>query len=221
MKMERCADCGYLSLRHNKLRTLDEAEPQTRKDWTLPKAFQEQMVLHENNPVCFAMAFPLVEECDRDADGRASKDSIIRTISKERTCPKFIKWMPGHTPKDHKAMEIELENRKLNQAIKEAADKREDDRDACQKAWQESRDDDQRKWQEDQTRKSNKRQSRLMIISAVFGGILTLAGSWIKEWVTPKEPQLKPDPPHVIVQPPQVIIQFDKDGIPKKTEPKK
>ena len=118
--MVKCADCGFLSLRNQYTGTLDEAPEGFRADGAAPSLRDRQakgvqsilgdmgyMFPWEDVPICFARAFPLVDEVRWD-QGNVIPEAVKEAVEKPRKCPPagvklgFTKWSQGFTPKEHR-----------------------------------------------------------------------------------------------------------------------
>jgi hypothetical protein len=114
-KSVKCADCGFLALRHKTTRQLVEVEERTRRDGAIPHnpAFNDECC--EPTPVCFVESRYLADEFD-NADvkgGRFEKLRHVLTNSRESECNgKFVKWRPGFSPKEMLEMEMLKEQRR-------------------------------------------------------------------------------------------------------------
>lgn len=149
--MVKCAECGFLTLRHRESRELAEVEWATRETGSVPT--KGPYSLYERTPLCFERAFPLQEEAKGD-----SPDEVVRVFQSDRECPSFTPWQQGFTPKEHREM---LDRREM----RDWQERRErEDRD-----WRERQEERQRQWQVAQAR------ARLRWDIIIFGIVVTLA----------------------------------------------
>jgi hypothetical protein len=110
--MVRCADCGFLAVKHPKNRTLCEVELNLReqgKEW--PKTPDGLNSLYDTIPICFVRAAKLAEEMH--GTGGASFYHVIR---RERDCIAFTFWQQGFSPREHKEMLDSKEQRAWQEA---------------------------------------------------------------------------------------------------------
>jgi hypothetical protein len=102
----KCAECGFLAVRHSETRKLEEAEKAFRERGTIPivgmgRPYQR----HESMPLCFMGSYDLRDECNKRAKkGNPNQKTILEVIQEERQCGSFTKWQLGFTPKEHKEM---------------------------------------------------------------------------------------------------------------------
>jgi hypothetical protein len=140
----KCADCGYLAVRTHESRTLVEADLELRKCGTSPKmSANPTQDYYDPLPLCFVMEQDLVDEFRR-ALGQTQQASnatrmenskrewrtVFSVIEAPRTCPQWIKWCQGFTPREHKEM-IDAQkqqewNEKRLEADRQRAERRED-----------------------------------------------------------------------------------------------
>jgi len=124
----KCQTCGFLAARDFGTRALVEVEAGFRATGYHPAGMlgafasaaglSEQRPLFEAVPVCFVQAFDLV------AEAKAAKDSaVLPVIAAERACPRFVKWVQGHTPREHQDMMDRQEQREW-QAEQKRSDRR-------------------------------------------------------------------------------------------------
>lgn len=119
--MSRCADCGFFSFRRKGEPELHEVNAIQRERGTLP-------VLHSGNhaypsdPVCFMSVADLRAEREAVLGKRSElievPAAVCDVIQRERDCPSFVRWMQGFSPKEHKKMILEVEQRKADAEAK-------------------------------------------------------------------------------------------------------
>jgi len=104
--MVRCADCGFLALRHNPSRALVETEEYFRKEGH-PHATQEAVFGRLALPLCFARRADLPEEIESiEPETTLNACKVLAVIKKDRRCRGgFINWRPESTPKDHREVQ--------------------------------------------------------------------------------------------------------------------
>jgi len=154
----KCADCGYLAVRHFKTRDLLDAEEMLRRTGEMPVEPGTQHYIYDPWPVCFARVIDFRSALD-DNSGTPHRK---RVINDDRECARFTPWIQGLTPKEHVELQQELD-RQLWQTQRELQDQ----------TWREQQEDkaDQRH------RESLKAASRTSLLSAGIGflGGLTAA----------------------------------------------
>jgi hypothetical protein len=101
----KCADCGYLAVRHFQTRQLLDAEDTFRTNGTIPQVqldLRTHCWIYDDWPVCFAneISFREASEIGRVSDS----ETRTRAIHKERNCNSFTPWKQGFTPKEHEEM---------------------------------------------------------------------------------------------------------------------
>jgi ferric-dicitrate binding protein FerR (iron transport regulator) len=92
--MVKCADCGYLGVRHPETLELVGPSHQQRETGALTGTLRGQMFLDEQ-PICAVGAFDLWRETAAQPDG------ALRVMQKPRDCLKSTEWIPGLSPKEH------------------------------------------------------------------------------------------------------------------------
>ena len=103
--MPTCADCGFLALKRSMTPELDEA----------PKSYRisgKRLGTHKQSPVCFVRAYDLEWEV-----GWVVRDLMrietLKVIQKDRSdCPEWTPWIQGDSPKEHRRMLLEGDERK-------------------------------------------------------------------------------------------------------------
>jgi hypothetical protein len=190
----RCADCGLLALRVGR-----SVPAKLRASWEDPNAHHG---VSGTTPQCVVEAFT-PEDNKRLETNRM--DETARVIQSERDCDKFFQLVPGRDPAWHQdqAMLAELQKRDDERREKDRlwmeqqkdADRkaREEDKDAdrkyqeAQKAsereYQEAQKENDRRHQREQADrladKAFRRQFITIMVSALFGSILTAVVGWL------------------------------------------
>ena len=175
--MHRCDQCGYLAMRSTETRQLIEAEKGVRESWVLP-----DLVLHpgtksvEQLPICFAgedeYLFPPGQKAE--SDYHAVTQTILSNIQREHTCPAFIPWMHGRSPREHDEMRLADEQRKRDLA------------------WQ----DEQRTAIAAREELRDKKNGSRQFWNVIIGGLLALLGGAAVNYFFPKpQPQIVAVPP--------------------------
>jgi hypothetical protein len=175
--MVRCADCGFLGLRHSSTREVREADPYSRESGKVPSGYSE-------SPVCCIQAAAL----DREM-GSMTDAEFARVVNRDRDCPKHFPWWQGFSPKEHVRMHYD-------QMLRDEAAKRERE----MREWQaEQRQKDQER--EDRRRsddlewqRRNKRSDRwwamaLIVLAAIIGLAFEPFKTWLNNLsgVTPSQ----------------------------------
>jgi hypothetical protein len=114
MQPVRCRDCGYLAIREFANRELVEAEACVRKDGAMPPTIPHAHRKYELIPLCFAGAMDFSTEM-QIAAGADDPRKIVSVCSDERTCESFTTWQIGHSPKEHRKMDMLKEQREANE----------------------------------------------------------------------------------------------------------
>jgi hypothetical protein len=97
--MVRCADCGFLSLRHLETRELREAEGDYRNTGVIPRNITLPKHLYEERPLCFQQLVTF------DPEQCKSPEDRLAAIQQERgDCRGFTEWKQGFMPKEHREM---------------------------------------------------------------------------------------------------------------------
>ena len=105
----KCADCGFLALRHRVTKELQEVSGDIRDTGRLPLDTIAERESMSREPICFAMQANLVSELHAPWN---CKDVIDR----DRQCVKWIPWKQGYTPKEHDHMlASEIAERRANE----------------------------------------------------------------------------------------------------------
>jgi hypothetical protein len=130
--MVKCSECGFLAVRNQFNRLLDEAEQNYRETGRVayvpttrpyePSPFGllglSAEELHETWPICFenVVSLPLLRKekaksrdpsrTDENYGGHwiIKDEDIQEVLSDERCCPQWTAWHQGSTPKEHREM---------------------------------------------------------------------------------------------------------------------
>lgn len=95
--MVKCAECGYLAVRHLETRDLREAEGDYRDTGEIPRDLNRPKHLYEEVPLCFERLRTFdPQQCTSAA---ARQEALQREIG---PCVGFTKWDHGFTPKEHR-----------------------------------------------------------------------------------------------------------------------
>ena len=140
----KCANCGFLAVRGVSDRLLRCANDRERRTGEYFEGSEF--------PVCGVGAFPL----DREAPIHTAKaPARLAVIRLERTCPRFTKWEPVYSIKDHAEM------------LKEQAFL----------SWQQVQQEASRKFQSDESAKAHSRHIQSLIVSAVVAILAAAIGA--------------------------------------------
>src|SRR5258708_5505107 len=104
----KCADCGYLGLRHTTTRQLLEADEVFRQKGQIRADGNHW--LYDEHPVCFAQKINFREKIGNQPHNEYELRGKV--VQAEWNCNGFIKWQPGLTPKEHQEMMMLEEQRK-------------------------------------------------------------------------------------------------------------
>jgi hypothetical protein len=102
MAKVKCADCGFLTARHNHDGSLVEIPADTRETGEAPRIRGSQRgtdPLFDNLPICFVGAHNIGKEA-----GTASQANFVHVLRTERECARFTEWQSGLDPRGHKEM---------------------------------------------------------------------------------------------------------------------
>jgi len=123
------------------------------------------------------MAFSL----DAEATGASGDAShrFLQVINKQRDCPKFVPWVQGFSPKDHKTMLHEKTLLEMQERQRER-----------ERQWQEEQKRSDHEWQQSVRKADHARQQKqrvwdrvwgivLLVLGVVFGGVFTLLVNWL------------------------------------------
>ena len=179
--MVKCADCGYLAVRNVDSRELEEVEEDFREKGTGPVVERHAgnpHLRHEKQPLCLLGAEGLSEDFRAAIENKLPENGRVRgIIQKERPCREFREWRQGSTPKEHREM-----------MDREFLLKREDKRDA-----------DQRAWQSEESRSNRKWRFAEFLLAIVALGLIVLA-AYIERGGQPTINIITPEPSGVIIE---------------------
>ncbi len=151
----KCADCGYLSLRHTNSRQLLDAEEQFRTTGNIPSPKKGGIDLsYDDYPICFMRVVNF--RTDQEAGKSKDQDKCVRCLKRERECDKFTPWLMGFTPKEH--YEVIQENTRLK--------------------WQADREREDREFRAEQVRLADERYRKSLrdnwwrLVATAFGSLL-------------------------------------------------
>ena len=96
--MDKCADCGFLAVRHHFERYLVEVEGNIREGGEWPVQRGTNISLYEKRPLC--LMYQKIGGKDGDYSAREFKEAICA----QRDCMHFCAWQQGFTPKEHREM---------------------------------------------------------------------------------------------------------------------
>ena len=156
MGIVKCAECGFLAMRHEHNRGLVEAERITRVDGFVPEKLNV-----EKMPLCFLMLIDF-----RAHIAGAADEQRRDALNAERECADFTPWRQGFSPKEHQEM---LDR----QWMLDFQTRRED----ADRTWRQECDDRNREWQENQAAIADKRHTQslwIAMIAAAIGAVATL-----------------------------------------------
>ncbi len=97
--MVKCADCGFLAVRHHSERYLAEVEGNIREGGEWPVQRGGGIPIYERRPLCFAMS----EQIGVPKDDYSPLD-FKEHIHEKKDCKEFTEWQQGFTPKEHREM---------------------------------------------------------------------------------------------------------------------
>lgn len=189
----KCADCGFLAVRHFETRQLLDAEPLFRSRGYIPSVTVGKGAdsrAYDEHPVCFAnyINFRTPEEAGISASEGTRRDAV----QKERECPHFTQWQQGFTPKEHREMiqQAELmrlqnerdradrEDRAARDRHQHEADRRRDEyqaqKDKEAREYQTARDKENHDFQSEQARLNRQHADRMFKLQAA-GLLLAVA----------------------------------------------
>ena len=175
--MVKCNDCGFLSLRNRYTGQLEEANEQYRtsgkpSDLRRPGVTHAKSPLeffdwpHEPEPICFARAFRLDDEVQRDQQGNRTAESILEVVGTDRTCAEFCKSHQGFTPKEHREM-IDREQLLRWQEGREQIDR----------VWREEQRRQDLEWREQQERRADRRHRSDIFWIAIVASVISAAAA--------------------------------------------
>lgn len=156
MDKVKCADCGFLAVRHFETRDLLDAEELLRRDGEMPLQPGTGHYIYDPWPICFARVIDFRAALEDNSGSPHRK----RVINEGRECNRFTPWIQGLTPKEHVELKIE-EDRQL---------------------WETQRDLDDKLWREKQEEKADQRHREaitaarsMSLVSALIGFVAALA----------------------------------------------
>lgn len=155
----KCADCGYLAVRHRTTRQLYDAEESLRVNGELP-ILDNRGYVYDEWPVCFVRAANFRVEMEDNSATPHRK----RVLNQPRECDQFTPWHQGFSPKEHVEMKMLDE----------------------QKQWQRDEAAEQRRWQERQTELAEKHHRvnfGVALLAALIGAVATLAAVLVAKWI--------------------------------------
>ena len=95
----KCADCGFLAVRHRDTRELTDAEEPLRTTGEIPA--DHRGLIYVEWPICFIRRIDFRKELN-DNSGTPHRK---RVLNEERECDNgFTPWQQGLTPKEHQEM---------------------------------------------------------------------------------------------------------------------
>jgi hypothetical protein len=117
MEKVKCATCGYLGSRNAETWRLEETDESMRERGKLHEYFRTDHVYHPTHgyPNCSQHVIDLVIVAGlhyEPTDRAIWEQKIIPVIQQDRECKKWVKWIPGRTPQEHRQMEFEDKVRK-------------------------------------------------------------------------------------------------------------
>lgn len=182
--MVKCVDCGYLAVRNLHNRTLAEAESLMRqRGESPPHPGDSRWKFYETGPVCFVLA------CDlpREAGNADDKGKFLDVIGRERECNRHTPWQQGFTPREHKEMLDEKEERKWRAEEERRNKEYRDKKDENDRKYREETDKENAAWRLRQETES-RRQSRSQLwiagvaIAIVTAGIVCVTQLLCTSW---------------------------------------
>lgn len=136
----KCADCGFLAVRHFQTRELMDAEHDLRVNGAIRRIMlfpgREESV-YEEYPVCFANA--IIFRDDEEMGTQTNPAKRAECINKQRNCGKFTTWRQGFTPKAHQEMIWSEESLKIQRETH-----------AAELKWREDQADRDHKWRKEE-----------------------------------------------------------------------
>jgi hypothetical protein len=117
----KCADCGFLAVRHMDTRALLDAEELLRVNGEIPSR-NTGMMIYDEWPVCFIRRANFRKEMN-DNSGSPHRKKVLND---KRECDDgFTPWQQGLTPKEH--LEMQLDHKwRMEQAEREREWRKED-----------------------------------------------------------------------------------------------
>jgi len=150
--MVKCAECGYLAVRHLETRELREAEGTYRDTGEIPRDLNRPKHLYAEVPLCFEHLRIFDPHQCASATGR---QGVLQ--AEIGPCVGFTKWDLGFTPKEHREM---LDRQRLLE-------------------WQAEREDDDRKWHAKQREEDNRIRRLELWTAVIIAGGFTVVGATI------------------------------------------
>lgn len=150
--MPKCAECGFLTTRHQTSRAEIEVETKTRE--TGQKTSNADIDLS-----CSRKAIRIDNECRaaRDEFGHNQSLGVLQVIQTERECGCFFPWNPGRTPREHLDM-VEAQILRESMERREAADREwREDQDRRRREYEAQQKEVERKFQLEQKLAEDKR----------------------------------------------------------------
>ena len=139
-----CSGCGFLCAFHRQKQELVPLDDAMRSEWTAKMDRNSNLALVDDVPRCFVSAMPLGKEFEK-SQNHLTWNKGLEVITKERDCPRFKAWAPGHSPKEHLDMEnAEMMRLWMEQQKKDDRKAREDDKDADRKYQEEQKSEDRK-----------------------------------------------------------------------------
>lgn len=133
--MVRCSDCGYLAIRLFSERILVEVELQMREEWRQPPLGSgSTQNRYDTPPICFAAEPTFVAELKAQRN-QSDSEAYGELVCKERQCNKFIPWVQGFTPKEHRGMDYLTQQLTLHQEWQERQQERQERKDEEEREW--------------------------------------------------------------------------------------
>lgn len=105
--MIKCADCGFLGVRHLITQELVSPAEEQRQNGTPPESDNGRPNL-DTEPVCAVGATVLWDDSEGDY-------GPAHLIQKERDCSRFSRWIPALSPKEHLDMDMLEQQRQWQQ----------------------------------------------------------------------------------------------------------
>ena len=124
--MVKCADCGFLAVRHLETRDLREAEGSYRDTGEIPRDLNRPKHLYEEVPLCFERL--RIFDPQRCTSAAERQEVVQEEIGH---CVGFTEWHHGFTPKEHREL-LDREYRlRRDEELRQQVWDREDTRDAA------------------------------------------------------------------------------------------
>jgi len=125
--MVKCAECGYLGVRHPhtyELVTPDERQRETGIPTGIFTVGDKTTILGDM-PICAVGACDLRKECEQTRKVASELGKVPCEVThKDRECSQFTDLIPGLTPKEHIEMNLLQEQRIWQQTNQAANDRR-------------------------------------------------------------------------------------------------